>query len=329
MISIEVIEKPDSKWNERLLKTGLGTIFQTEERWKLLHQISKPILLRFIDSKGSIVGQLLLDESQRFNNQNTKSKILKNMPGLKKKVFNWTYGPVIFEKNNSSDIFSALNDLLISEKAVPNAWSHPIYSGEPKVMDKKFQVIDWGTYLIDLTKSTDELYQNIDKNSGRKNIERSEKRGVEIEQMTENTLDDYFNLVLKSRNFSVDDDEHERKVLHMRWNIFKPLGFSGFLAKKSDVLVGGIIFSHVNGHIIEAGVARSLEDTKNNLYSQDLIKWKIIEWGSKNNMKFFNLAGFNPNPKSEKEKGIQKYKKKWGGDTYYFHRLLAKSAPWA
>ena len=25
----------------------------------------------------------------------------------------------------------------------------------------------------------------------------------------------------------------------------------------------------------------------------------------------------------------QKYKKKWGGDTYYFHRLLAKSAPWA
>ena len=45
MISIEVIEKPDSKWNERLLKTGLGTIFQTEERWKLLNQISKPILL--------------------------------------------------------------------------------------------------------------------------------------------------------------------------------------------------------------------------------------------------------------------------------------------
>ena len=184
MISIEVIEKPDSKWNERLLETGLGTIFQTEERWKLLDEISKPILLRFIDSKGSIAGQLLLDESPRFNNQNTKSKFFKNIPGLKKKVFNWTYGPIIFQHSNSSDIFSALNDFLILEKAVPNAWSHPIYSGDPKVMDKTFQVIDWGTYLIDLTKSTDELYQNIDKNSGRKNIERSEKRGVEIEQIT-------------------------------------------------------------------------------------------------------------------------------------------------
>ena len=44
MISIEVIEKPDSKWNERLLETGLGTIFQTEERWKLLTKFTKPII---------------------------------------------------------------------------------------------------------------------------------------------------------------------------------------------------------------------------------------------------------------------------------------------
>ena len=63
--------------------------------------------------------------------------VIGNCHVFKKKVFNWTYGPIIFEKNNSSDIFSALNDLLISEKAVPNAWSHPIYSGEPKVMEKK------------------------------------------------------------------------------------------------------------------------------------------------------------------------------------------------
>ena len=327
MISIEVIEKPDSKWNERLLETGLGTIFQTEERWKLLTKFTKPIILRFIDSKGSIVGQLLLDESQRFTSKNTKSKILKNIPVLKKKIFTWTYGPIIFDQSSSSDIFSALNNYLISEKAVPNGWSNPIYPGNPKSMEKKFQVIDWGTYLIDLTKSTDELYQNIEKNSGRKNIERSEKRGVEIEQITEETLDDFFDLVLESRNFSVDE-EYERRVLHLRWNIFKPLGFSGFLAKKANTVIGGLLFSHVNGHIIEAGVARSVKDSKENLYSQDLIKWKIIEWGSKNNMKFFNLAGFNPNPKSEKEKGIQKYKKKWGGDAFYFHRIMSNPAPW-
>jgi lipid II:glycine glycyltransferase (peptidoglycan interpeptide bridge formation enzyme) len=328
MISVEISEKADSRWNKRLLETGLGTIFQTEERSKLLELINgKTIFLKFIDSKGSIVGQVLLEESSRFPNNNSKSKFFKSIPGLKKKSFSWTYGPIIFEKNDSVKIYSALNDFLISEKAVPNAWSHPIYSGEPSIMKKKFQVIDWGTYLIDLTKSTDELYQNIDKSNGRKNIERSKKRGVEIEQITENNLDDFFDLVLKSRTFSTDE-EHERKVLHLRWNIFKPLGFSGFLAKKSGMPVGGLLFSYLNGHIIEAGVARSIEDSKEKLYSQDLIKWNIIEWGSKNNMKFFNLAGFNPNPKSEKEIGIQKYKKKWGGQPYSFHRILSKPAPW-
>lgn len=329
MISIEVSEKPDSKWNKRLLETGLGTIFQTEERGELLKLINrKPIFLKFINSKGSIIGQLLGDILPRFENENNKSKFFKKIPGLKKKVFNWTYGPIIFEQNESANIYSTLNDYLISEKAVPNAWSHPITSGDPSALEKKFQVINWGTYLIDLKKSPDDIFQNIDKSNGRKNIERSKKRGVIVEQITEDTLDDFFDLVLKTRNFSVDDEEHERRVLHLRWNLFKPLGFSGFLAKKSGVLVGGLLFSHVNGHIIEAGVARSLEDSKENLYSQDLIKWKIIEWGSKNNMKFFNLAGFNPNPKSEKEKGIQKYKKKWGGQPYYFHRILSKSAPW-
>jgi len=328
MLSVETSEQADSRWNKRLLETGLGTIFQTEERSKLLELTNvKTIFLKFIDSKGSIVGQVLLEESPRFSNNDKKSKFFKNIPGLKKKSFNWTYGPVIFEKNDSEKIYSSLNNYLISEKAVPNGWSNPIYSGEPSAMKKKFQVVNWGTYLINLEKPTDELYQNIDKSNGRKNIERSKKRGVEIEQITENNLDDFFDLVLKNRNFSTDE-EHERKVLHLRWKLFKPLGFSGYLAKRSGMPVGGLLFSYVNGHIIEAGVARSIEDSKENLYSQDLIKWKIIEWGSKNNMKYFNLAGFNPNPKSEKEIGIQKYKKKWGGSPYYFHRILSKPAPW-
>ena len=30
-------------------------------------------------------------------------------------------------------------------------------------------------------------------------------------------------------------------------------------------------------------------------------------------MNYYNLAGFNPYPESEKEKGIFNYKKKWGG----------------
>lgn len=328
MIRLEISQKCDSKWNENLLKSGLGTIFQTEERGKFLEINNNQVyFLKFFNSNEILVGQLLVNKINRFDSKNLKSKFLKNLPRLKNNILNWTYGPIIFDINYSDEIYVELNKFINSEKAVPNAWTHPIQPGNPIILKKNLQVIPWGTYMINLNHSPEEIYKKIDKSNARKNIERSIKRGVEIEEITEKTLDDFFDLVLESRTFSVDQ-EHERKMLHKRWKIFKPLGFSGFLAKRSETYVGGLMFSYVNGHIIESGVARSTMDTQEKLYSQDLIKWKIIEWGSLNKMKFFNLAGFNPNPKTNKEQGIQQYKKKWGGDEFYFHRLLSNPVPW-
>lgn len=57
----------------------------------------------------------------------------------------------------------------------------------------------------------------------------------------------------------------------------------------------------------------NLIDEKSKLYEQDLIKWKIIKWGSENGMNYYNLTGFNPNPQTTKEEGTLRYKKKWGG----------------
>ena len=88
------------------------------------------------------------------------------------------------------------------------------------------------------------------------------------------------------------------------------------MAKKDEKPVGGLFFSYFNKYIIEGGLARSPIDYKEKLYSQDLIKWKIIEWGVKNKMNWFDLAGANVNPKNQKEEGILRYKKKWGGKQF-------------
>ena len=63
-------------------------------------------------------------------------------------------------------------------------------------------------------------------------------------------------------------------------------------------------------------------DFSENFYSMDLIHWRIIEWGNKKNFKFYNLAGFNPNPASKKEEGIYQYKKKWGGKRYDYYNIF-------
>lgn len=316
MISIEVEEKPDANWNKRLINNKLGSIYQTKE-WSILvsKKDQKPLFLKFVDEKGSIISQLLLFERQRFETKRKFSKILRNIPGQKKLLLTWSYGPVIFQEK-IDEVFQCLSKFLISRNSKVLGWTHPLLNTNLLKIIPKLKLIPWATFIIDLKKSTDEIYLKIDKHSGRKNIERSIKRGVEINELNEKNLSEHVKLYnmehsATSELLELDD------MLHF-WKLLKPLGYSGFIATKDDKTIGALLFSYFNKHIIEGGVARSKFDTQNNLYSQDLIKWKIIEWGVQNNMRTYNLAGVNPNPSDSKEKGIFRYKKKWGGEQFAY-----------
>ena len=322
MVSIETLEEVDNSWNDSLLKSEMATLYQTKEWAEMVSNINQaPLFLKFVDNKGKIISQLLITITSRLSKKGIIGKLVKNLSPSLGQTFTWTYGPVIFEKNY--DIYNELEKFLESKKSAVSGWGHPFHKKIPE-STKKLSVKKWTTFLIDLSQSKEEIYQKIDKHSGRKNIERSKKRGVEIEEVNEKNLIDYVNLVNKER------ESKKREFLncgHMlkTWKLAKKHGYSGFLAKKDGIAIGGLLFSYVNGHIIEGGVARSPIDTKNNLYSQDLIKWAIIEWGIKNKMKYYNLAGVNPNPTSDKEKGIFRYKKKWGGDQYDYWRMQTSS----
>jgi len=245
------------------------------------------------------------------------------VPRLEKKSCEWSYGPVIFCSGHDAEIYSLIQDFLHSNNFIVRGWAHPLLPGNPEILQKHFQIKKWGTFLINLERPKDEIFKNFDKHSCQKNIERSIKRGVKIEELTEGTLPEYYDLINKMRKES-GRERSDFEILANRWKKFQPLGYSGLLARKDGNLTGGILFSYMSRHIIEIGVARSKEDTKNNLYSQDLLKWKIMEWGIKNKMKYYDLTGFNPEPISKKEEGIIRYKKKWGGIPHYYYRILNK-----
>jgi len=323
MITIEENAKPDTKWNDRLLESGFGTIYQTIERANFIKSSgNNPIFLKFFDDTNRIVAQLLVITYPRFTQNGLKSKIFQKSPGVKKIICNWAYGPIFFDNKLISEVYLTLEKYLISKGFIPNGWTHPLFPGDPTKI-KHFRLQQWGTYLIDLRRSKDEIYNKIAKHNGRKNIERSIKRGVVVEELTEETLSDFYELKNSMRK-SAGQQTTKFESLQRRWKTFHPLGFSGFIAKKENTPVGGLLFTYINGHIIEIGVARSKEDTLQNLYAQDLIKWKIIEWGIKNNMNYYDLTGFNPEPISKKEEGITRYKKKWGGESYFYYRILSK-----
>ena len=320
-ISMEVSQIPDSKWNSRLESSNLGTIYQTKEHGEYLEKINqKPIFLKFLNPKGEIISQLMISTSNRFNNKSKISKILKSIPSSKTRLYRWTYGPIFFDQENCEAVFDKLNEFLVSEKAKVSGSEHPLSINNLSTLKKNFKIIPWSSYLIDLSKPKDELFENIEKHSGRKNIERSRKRNVRIEQMNDETFGTYIDLLNKERSQSNIELADKSQMYHW-WNSFKKIGLTGFIAKHDEQMLGGMLFSFFNNYIIEGLVVRTSEDYVNKFYSQDLIKWSIIEWGIEKKMKFYDLAGFNPSPTSKKEEGIARYKKKWGGIKYDYHLI--------
>jgi hypothetical protein len=315
MISIDILEKPDLNWNSRLIDCGVGTINQTKERGINFERNGQtPHFLHFLDNKGNIVGQLLYSTASRLEKKGIKSNFLKKIPGLEKTVYFWIYGPIIFKPDLYSEIHSTFGNFLKSKNGKFFGTTSPLLPNDELILKKNYSIKEWRTYLIDLTKTKNELYENIHKHSGRKNIERAIRRGVEVEEINEHSLKDY-QIIRNEFKESLGESQMDFKQALAWWKLMKPLGYTGFLARKEGKPIGGLLFSYFNRVIVEAGVARSKEDFSENLYSQDLIKWKIIEWGKENNMKYYDLAGYNPHPINKKEEGIQRYKSKWGGES--------------
>jgi len=191
-------------------------------------------------------------------------------------------------------------------------------------LKNNFEISLWSTYLIDLTKPKDQLYNNIKKSNGRKNIERSIRKGVVVEEITTKTLPEYVDVLNKMYRES-GREEVKLDIIMYWWTLFEPLGYSGLIAKKNETIIGGLLFSYFNNYLIEALVARSKKDSEEKLYAQDLIKWKIIEWANNKKLRYYDLAGFNPKPESPKEVGIMEFKKKWGGVKHDFWKIKKTS----
>lgn len=313
MISLNLTEEPDTKWNKRLLGCPMGNIYQTTEMGKFIEMIKggKPTFLEFLDEKGEIIGQLLLSQYFLLDKNNSVSKLLKKILRTKKELFRWHYGPIIFNEDRINEIYYELQNFLLQKNVKVIGTENPFHNNLNFKWKKSFNLETWATFLIDITKPKDTIWNDMDKHSVRKNIQRSQTRGVEVYEMQSSDLPYYLEILKETKQkIGSETNYYELKTL---WDVFNPVGMTGFLAYKEKQLVGGILISSFNGLINEWGVARSKLDTEKKLYSQDYIKWKIIEWGIEKGCKYFDLTGVNPNPKSLKEKGILEFKKKFGG----------------
>lgn len=320
MITVEPFSEPDSNWNKRLLNSKYGTIYQTKEIAEYFKRINnyENSFLQFLDQTGSIVGQILISKQDASQNKSIKG-ILKNFLLKNNSLYRWVYGPVVFDESKTSEINAQLFSYLKTKKTNILGSEHPLLSGSYSKSQTPYKIKNWSTFLIDLSISIEELWDNCDKHSARKNVKKSLKRNVVIKEITRNDLK-YYHSILADTKAKVGHKSHFSN-LEIQWDLLHDIGFTGFLAWKDNLPVGGICVSFFNNYVNEWGVARTELDSNENLYSQDLIKWKIIEWGKKNKFRYFDLTGTNPDPQNPKEEGILRYKKKWGGKMIKYNMI--------
>ncbi|HXV66510.1 MAG TPA: hypothetical protein VD731_04730 [Nitrosopumilaceae archaeon] len=312
---IRVEKEYPSDWNKNLINSSMGNVYNTVEYSYYARDILnwQPLFLSIINNSGKIVSQAVIFEMTR--------SIGNKFPNSFKRIFSltmnrikWRYGPVIFSQEHNLVLNNFLK-YIINLKTKIDGSLHPFFKGN--LDNFNIKKIKWSTYIIDLQNNKNNIIQNFDKKSVRNNIKRSQERGVEIKEIDNDSIYEYSKLLNEYRLSINTSTYSETQVLEL-WRILTPVGFRGFIARKDDTNIAAITFSTFNGYINEWGIARSEKDTKEKLYAQDLLKWKIIEWGIENNQKYYDFSGFNPIPASEKEEGILRYKKKWGGTQYNF-----------
>jgi len=300
-----------SDWNNNLINSPMGNVYNTVEYSNYGKDILnwQPSFFSIISSTGELLSQTVLFTIPSSLKKKIFSRILNTI--------RWRYGPVIFSKEHDIIAHTFLEHLFTLEKNFDGSF-HPFFIG---TLDNfRLKKEKRSTYIIDLQNSKDSIVKKFDKKSVLNNIKRAQERGVEIHQINNDSISEYTKLLNDYRSSSNNTTYSDREVFEL-WKLLKPVGFKGFIASKDGINIGGITFSTFNGYLNEWGIARTEKDTNEKLYAQDLLKWKIIEWGIQNNQKYFDFSGFNPTPQTKKEEGILRYKKKWGGHQKDFWHL--------
>ena len=321
MISLEVSLTPDSEWNNRLLQSPTGTIYQTKELALYYEELVSwdHKYIKFINQKNEIVGQIMLLFYPRFSKKGRVGNILKRIPKSKSIICKWHYGPVIFNLDFMIEIRKEFAQFLQKNNYKVIGSEHPLSNGIFFDVGKPFKLSNWGTFLIDLSQSKEDLWQKLNKHSARKNVERSLKKDVYIKELNNSNIRTFYELIKNTKaKLGINIDFRDPLTLYEKTH---KIGFTGFIAYHNEIPLGSIGVSYFNSYINEWGVGRSDIDSQEKFYAQDLLKWKIIEWGKNHGHKYYDLTGVNPNSKGEKEMGIFRYKKKWGGKLFIYNNI--------
>lgn len=185
-------------------------------------------------------------------------------------------------------------------------------------LPKKWKSKNWATYKIDLSPTSDEIFQKF-KSSAKKEIRKATARGVVVRQIENlKELAEYY-------SFAEECSKRYNKALfgfndfRTMWVYLRQGGhFETFVARYEGKIIAGLSVWADKYNSLEIGSFQSEDCYRLKLGGADAVKWAAIQWTKSAGMKQFDLAGVNPSPSDPKEAGIRSFKEKWSSDLHKY-----------
>lgn len=171
----------------------------------------------------------------------------------------------------------------------------------------------WLTSVVDLAQDEDTLRRNL-KQAARKGIRKSLEAGLSVKLCE--TQDDFFDTFCKAYYEDADGADESSIASRNRafWQADSGRSYRFFVVEDASGNVHAALGTYsYNGVVTEVMSGRTAFGKSSNLPAQDLLHWEAMLYHKRNGDRHFNLAGYSPDPASEKELGIRRFKEKWGG----------------
>jgi len=320
------------QWNKELIKSNYALASQTANWQYAFKEIynSEPFFIYVYDEQKTLLGQLagVIHDKFFWEGVNSITKQIGKNLNLGKTLY-WLYGPLIYEHAIKDEILNEIlikiNDLAIQNNiSIITGFTSPMSNIDSvKWNEFGYDLQEWKTYVVDLTKPIEEIYDSLPKKV-RYDIRKSEKENFQLEIVTEKkSLMEYHELKIKLKKMQGGKISNET-FFDSRWRLLHEQGYAQLIAARLDnKMIGGTQILTMNGNTIQH-VVGTLPG-----YSSvgTFLTWNAIKWAKENNFNTFDFGGANPSPNSEKEKRIDFYKSKWTGKEFRYYICTKKVNP--
>ena len=230
-------------------------------------------------------------------------------------------GPVVSDKCRVEEFNSFLSEVInlsamhrvqfVTFRTLHSLRFNPNFL-EDSLINKKFKKKNWLTFLVNLLPSEEFLLKSF-QHAARKGVKKGGRLEIQVKRCE--TFDNYYEKFLKAY-LSNQKQELKNKSFYKRyWELDKKNIYNYWIAYSKDNETLGFLGTYsYQGVATEIMSAITPLAFQKKIPVQDIVHWEIMKFHKNKGDLYFDLAGFNPSPTTDKEKNIKRFKEKWGGD---------------